>query len=530
MDDSSTETQVLVVDDHPAMLTLMREVLWNVAGEPMLATSGADALKLVEQHRFAVVLLDVQMPGMDGFETAERIRAHPHGREAALIFITGHMDSQEFSSRAYALGAVDFLSKPIDPQAVRSKVSVFLDLHRKTAQLERQARLLQESETKRHENALAHERQLRQAQKLEAVAVLAAGVAHHFNNILQIILGHVETIMDAGPVPDATRKSLEVMQRTGERGAALVKRLLVFSRRESPKLGATDVNAAVNEAVALVKPVLPSSVAVRVDTGVGPHTVVADARELELLIVNLALNSRDAMKDGGELTIRVSRGGPVDGVKGTQTVHLAVCDTGHGMSDEVKSHLFEPFFTTKGPARGTGLGLATVHAIVARAGGTVKVESEPGKGAIIEVIFPAAARAARADAPLPSDAVPQGKGEMILVVEDEPDLRDLVVSQLELNGYRVIEAGDGESALKLGLDKGLHIDLLLCDVIIPAGRGPRIALQLCEARPGLRVVMMSAHDDETLKQEFGGNPVVGLKKPFRAQDMLHKVRMALDDE
>ena len=523
---------VLVVDDHPASLELMREVLKGVTDEPVLATSGLQALKVLESRAITVALLDVQMPGMDGFEVARQIRAHPRGRESALIFVTGHMDTQEVSARAYAMGAVDFLAKPIDPQAVRAKVSVFLDLHRKTGELKRQAHLLRESEMLRHENELAHERDLRQAQKLEAVAVLAAGVAHHFNNILQIILGHVETMMDAGPISGQTKKSLEVMQRTGERGAALVQRLLVFSRRESPKPDVADVNTAVTESVALFKPVLPSGITVTMDLGAGPHKVVADARELELLIVNLALNARDAMPQGGQLTIRTRRGAAVPGVRGLQTVRLSVGDTGLGMSDEVKEHLFEPFFTTKGPARGTGLGLATVHAIVSRAGGTVRVDSAAGEGSTIDVILPAAGRgiSLEADRAPGPDAGPGGHGETILVVEDEPDLRELIVGQLEGAGYVVLEAADGKSALKLGMDPDARIDLLLCDVIIPGGDGPGVARQLRKRRPTMRVIMMTAHDEESLKQEFGseGAPVVGLKKPFRTQDMLRRVRGELE--
>jgi hypothetical protein len=376
-----------------------------------------------------------------------------------------------------------------------------------------------------------------QVQKLESVGRLAGGIAHDFNNLLAAILGYSELL--AGRLQDpADLRDLDEIRKAGERAAGLTRQLLAFSRHQVLQPRAVDLNAVVVDVEAMLRRLIGGGIelvtAFRADAG---HALV-DPGQVEQVIVNLAVNARDAMPEGGKLILETA---PVEidatYAEGHPDAHLgphvmiAFSDTGHGMDAETRLHIFEPFFTTKEQGKGTGLGLSTVYGIVQQSGGHIDVYSEPGRGTTFKVYFPRVERAAespaRRSAAAPK-AHPRGS-ETVLLVEDEAALRPLIRAALEGGGYRVFDAASAEAALSLAGALGAPIDLLLTDLVMPGFSGPELASRLAAIRPELRVLFMSA---------YSGN-LVGLRnvlppgaeflgKPFTLNGLLDKVREILD--
>ncbi len=383
--------------------------------------------------------------------------------------------------------------------------------------------------------------QLQQAQKMEAIGQLTGGVAHDFNNLLAIVLGNLDLIDERLPADSALRSLVRDSLRAAERGAELTGRLLAFARRQPLKPERTDVNRLVVGMSTLLRRTLPGDI--RVDTvlagDIGP--VLIDPGQLESALLNLAINARDAMPEGGRLTLRTAKLSVTADMAEqhgrlppTEYVEIQVSDTGFGMPADVAARAFEPFFTTKRVGQGSGLGLSMVYGFVSQSGGHASIDSAPGTGTRIRLLLPRAA--AEPDLPVPAApaapaaiAAPDaGQGEMILLVEDDPNVRQLAAQLLDQLGYNFIEAADGPSALA-ALADAPHVDLLFTDVMLPRGmNGIEVARRARETLPGLKVLFMSGYAEGALTPAASGVEMDLIHKPFRKSELAARLRRALD--
>ena len=382
----------------------------------------------------------------------------------------------------------------------------------------------------------ALEAQLRHAQKMEAVGRLAGGVAHDFNNLLTVITGRSQLLLLKLPPESPLRRDVELVEETAHRASALTRQLLAFSRKQMVQPRVVDLNEIVRGMETMLGRLIGEDIglATRLDPTAG--CVRADPAQLEQMIVNLAVNARDAMPLGGRLTLETSFvrldesfARQYVGLRAGPHVRLTVRDTGVGMDGLIKTHLFEPFFTTKGPGKGTGLGLATVYGIVTQSGGAIRVESEPGQGAAFTIDLPRvdAPADARGDLGIPT-AAPHGS-ETVLLVEDEPEVRRLARDILHEQGYTVLEATDGDDALKIGREHGGPIHLLVTDVVMPQMGGRELADRLMAGRSETKVLYVSGYtDDAILHQGVSETGTAFLPKPFTAWALSQKVREVLD--
>jgi PAS domain S-box-containing protein len=369
------------------------------------------------------------------------------------------------------------------------------------------------------------EEQLRQSQKMEAVGSLAGGIAHDFNNILTVILGLGSDVAESLPAGSQVRADVEEIVMTARRAEGLTRQILAFARKQVSDPVDLDLNGTISGATKLLERLIGEHIAVRLSLAPGLPHVHADPRQLEQVLMNLAVNARDAMASGGTLAISTFSLPPLAGARHGR-VELVVRDTGTGMDAETKARAFDPFFTTKGPGRGTGLGLAVVHGIIQQFGGTVSIDSTPGRGTAIRIVLPAGGPPASASAEETSPrAAPAAEGRTILLVEDEETVRRIASRCLERAGYRVLAVGDGEDALRIAAATP-RIDLLLTDVVMPGMSGPRLADHLKAARPSLPVLFMSGFSRD-LPESLAPPPGALLQKPFSPETLTARVAEAL---
>ena len=384
----------------------------------------------------------------------------------------------------------------------------------------------------------ALEQQLRQSQKMEAVGRLAGGIAHDFNNLLMVISGYSEFLLDRLGPDQALRGPAQEIASAAQRASSLTRQLLAFSRKQMLTPRIIDLNEVVTENLKMLTRMIGEDIDLVMVPGASLGSVRADSGQIEQVIMNLAVNARDAMPSGGKLTIETSNVTLDEDyvrmhapLRPGQYVMLAISDTGAGMDAETQSHIFEPFFTTKGP-KGTGLGLSTVYGIVKQSGGYIWVYSEPAKGTTFKIYMPRVAErgegVAQVAAPVESQKVEPGK-ETILLVEDEANLRYLARQYLEKQGYKVIEAADGAVAMQIVVAHEGVIHLLLTDVIMPGMNGRELAQRVSEIRPNVKVLYMSGYTENVIGHNGTLDAGVRLlQKPFNLRDLKDKVREVLD--
>ena len=376
--------------------------------------------------------------------------------------------------------------------------------------------------------------QLQRAQRLESVGQLAGGIAHDFNNILGVIMNYAEFVADELPADSKAHQDVEEIRRAAERAAALTRQLLIFSRREVVKPEVLYLREVVGNLENLLRRALGERV--ELDTRFSEQRVPVeiDPGQFEQVLVNLAVNGRDAMPDGGRLLIEIELTELDDeyaymhpGTEPGKYACLKVSDTGVGMDAGTVDRIFEPFFTTKDD--GTGLGLATVYGIVTGAAGRIDVYSEPGIGTTVKIHLPVCQEQPSAAEEAPG-AAPVGRGEVVLVVEDEPEVRRMAERILGKGGYAVLGTTEGSRAIELCGNEEEPVDLLLTDVIMPGMLGTELVQRVREARPGMRVVYMSGYSHEVLApQALAGNGRNAfIEKPFTARSLLEVVREVLD--
>ena len=381
------------------------------------------------------------------------------------------------------------------------------------------------------------EEQLRQAQKMEAVGRLAGGIAHDFNNLLMVIQGYSDLLVERLPDGDPLRRNAEQIQMASQRASSLTRQLLAFSRKQmlAPKI--LNVQSVVAEMEKILRRLIGEDVQLETSSAPDLGLMKADRSQIEQVILNLAVNARDAMPQGGRLTIETanveldaSYSHPPAVLSPGRYVMLAVTDNGCGMDAETQAHVFEPFFTTKEKGKGTGLGLATVYGVVKQSGGYVWVYSEPGRGTSFKIYLP---RIEETAVPAGRDGkgemqIPERGSETILLVEDEKGVRELAREYLASSGYTVIEAEDGHTALELAAMHVGPIHLLLTDVVMPGISGRELAERVSQIRPGIKIIYMSGYTDQAVVHHgILRNDAVLLQKPFTLMTLAGKLREML---
>ena len=397
--------------------------------------------------------------------------------------------------------------------------------------------LVARRERRAQNEQLRLERQLAESQKMEAIGKLAGGVAHDFNNMLTAILGYSSMIHEDAPPKSPIQQQATQIRRAAESAATLTQKLLAFSRRQVLQTNQVDFAAMLDNLVVLIRRVIGENITVKTHADANLWQILADPVQVEQSIVNLAINARDAMPNGGTLQI-AARNAPrpkgerrPDGeVKPGEYVQITVTDTGIGMDDATRTRMFEPFFTTKPHGQGTGLGLSTVYGFVRQCGGYIGVMSTPGKGTSIELLLPRAPVMRDLKPQTPPTQPPDSSNwglETVLVAEDEDAVREFAVESLQRHGYQVLAAPSGEEALKMASTHDGTIHLLLSDVVMPGMKGPELAKRLRALRPGLRVLLMSGYAADVVTADDLKDAVL-VSKPFSPASLSRAVRNALD--
>jgi signal transduction histidine kinase len=629
--------------------------------EIVLAESGEDVLRHVLRDDFAVILLDVRMPRIDGYEVAAMIRARPRSSRVPILFLTAYNKDELHVFRGYSAGAVDYVFKPIEPLILKSKVDVFVDLYRKTEEIRRQGeeerRLLIENLQVRGEKLRAEqelrralerqeailrslpvvvtsrgieppfpalfvsdnverltgfpaarftgdpefglsrihpedqdrvarelasaaeagtyaceyrwrcadggyrffldqgvlspeegsrtreifgtmfdvterrelEQRLLHASKLEAVGRLTGGIAHDFNNMLSVVIGNLDLLQNTLDGNDKAARRVRFAIEGAQRCADLTNRLLSFSRRQPLQTSVVDLKDLVPGMLELLRRSLGERIDVKLQADDGLWLVEVDPAQFEAALVNLAVNARDAMPDGGSLTVAMANRAADEAASsglGRDHVVISVSDTGTGMSAEVKERVFEPFFTTKESGKGTGLGLSMVYGFVRQSEGHIEIDSAPDAGTTIRICLPRAEAAAERTAAIRTLPVPprRGDGETILVVEDDEKVRQVTVSTLRSLGFEVLEAETGDAAVAR-LGDGHAIDLVFSDVKMPGSlSGTDLARRIEQEWPSIKVLLTSGY----VEAEDGLDRFAIIYKPYRVTELAERVHALLN--
>jgi PAS domain S-box-containing protein len=384
----------------------------------------------------------------------------------------------------------------------------------------------------------ALEEQLRQSQKMEAIGRLAGGIAHDFNNLLTVIQGYTDIALLGMGKDDPLQTKLTSIRRAASTAASLTHQLLAFSRRQVLDMRVINLNNTVKELEGMVRRMIGEDIELTTILEEGLGKVKVDPRQIDQVIVNLAVNARDAMPNGGKLEIRTTNSDldqtfaldHADAVPGNY-VMLSVSDTGTGMSPETKARIFEPFFTTKELGKGTGLGLSMVYGIIKQSGGNIWADSEPGRGTTFAIYLPRVDEHADQDQHkrVKTATPPAGGNETILVVEDDSAVRKSTVEILAIQGYKVLEASSGDEALSIAGRPEIPIHMVLSDVVMPEMNGRQVADRLAQVRPGIKVLFMSGYTDDAIVH-YGvlDEGVAYIQKPWRPDQLWKKVREVLD--
>ena len=380
--------------------------------------------------------------------------------------------------------------------------------------------------------------QLQQVQKLESIGRLAGGVAHDFNNMLSVILGYGGILLNSLSPEDPLREDVKQIMEAGKRSAALTRQLLAFSRKQSLQLVVLNLNSIVRNLEKMLRRLIGEDIELILELSEDISPILADAGQIEQVIMNLAVNARDAMPQGGRLLIETTEAeldetfvSKHTGSKQGKYVLMSVSDTGCGMTREVINHIFEPYFTTKERGKGTGLGLSTIYGIIKQSAGNVWVYSEPGQGTTFKIYLPQTQAGKQKIKVEEKTAKKTGHGEHILVVEDEESLRKLIQVMLESLGYQVTIAANGVEALIMMEEQGMLPDLVITDIVMPKMSGRQLAEQLHRNQPELKVLYMSGYTENTIVQQGQGNSGLAyIQKPFSIQDLAEKVYSALQDK
>ena len=538
------KVNILLVDDQPAKL-LSYEVILQELGENLVkAGSAREALHYLLRNEVAVVLTDVSMPELDGFELAAMIREHPRFQRTAIIFVSAIHLTDPDRLRGYAAGAVDYLPVPLVPDLMRAKVKVFAELYRKTRELEllnaelehrvaertaeialANARLEQrvEERTREREDALA---QVHEMQKMESLGQLTGGVAHDFNNLLMAVLGNLELLKKRLPENPALTRLIEGAIVGAERGASLTKRMLAFARRQELKPATIKLDGLVLGMEEMLRRSLGPTISIETDVSASLPPVRVDPHQFELALLNLALNARDAMPEGGRLTIAAYReeGLLLPGLSSGEYVSVRVTDGGFGMDAATLQHATEPFFTTKGVGKGTGLGLPMVHGLVVQSGGAMRIASQVGQGTSVRLWLPVDRGGLLAQSSVPEVPARACAPVHVLVVDDDALIASSTAAMLDDLGHVVTEALSAAGALEV-LRTDSTIDLVVTDHAMPQMTGLELAAVMHQEWPWIPVILASGYADLMSADTMS---LPRLAKPYHQAELASCIAGALE--
>lgn len=527
----STEPEIVVlnVDDQDAQRYVKSRDLKLGGFSVIEARTGAEALRLVEQVRPPVVLLDVQLPDISGYDVCAYIKQ----KWPEVMVLQTSATFTTSSDRIVGLdaGADSYLVQPAEPLELAAAINALLRIrHSEDALRALNAGLEKQVEARTADLAAANtqlmgeiaqrekaEQALVQSQKMEAIGQLTGGLAHDFNNLLTAVVGSLDMIRARATEPRVVRHAENALQ-AALRGSKLTAQLLAFSRTQKLATEPIDVNATIGGMRELLAQTLGINVRLEIALADELPAAMADANQLELAILNLSINARDAMPDGGVLSVATALDTDNPGF-----VTIAVADTGTGMPAHVVARAFDPFFTTKPPGKGTGLGLSQVYGIISQIGGDVSIDSVVGRGTTIRLSLPrSTGNVSESD-----DGAEETSGsssERLLVVDDDPDVREIIVQVLVDLGYQVEATGDGDAAL--GLVGTQQPDLMIIDFAMPGQNGAEVALRVRQRHANLPILFVSGHSDSSALEAGIGDAQL-LRKPFRPRELAAAVRSAL---
>lgn len=550
--------QILIAEDHPEITYFLEFLLKRNGYGVLTAANGAEALALARENPPDLVISDILMPVMDGYVLCREWRADERLKTIPFIFYTATFTEKKDEDLALSLGADLFVVKPQEPEVLMAIIrdllakgtvaappdathdetimkeyseALFRKLEKKMADLEAANRELSE----RIEREKKLEEQLRHALKMEAVGRFSAGIAHDFNNILTVIIGNGGMLRMKGALNEAQCDKIDRILEAADRAKNLTGSILAFSRKQPRALLMIDLRDVVSGVETFLRQVMGEDVAVALMGSPDSLPVMGDRGQIEQMLLNLAVNARDAMAHGGTFSVQtaICR---IDeefikmhsfGVSGEYAA-ITVSDTGIGMDGETRQHIFEPFFSTKDQGKGTGLGLAIVYGIVQQHNGYIQVYSEPGLGTTFKVLLPLA-HADGVSAPgVAARQLAVGGSETILVADNEEPIREYLSSYLSTLGYRVFLAGDGAEALDLYLQHRDEIDLLLMDVIMPEKTGIEAAEEIWRDNGSQKILFMSGYPLDAIEQHLLPRHAELAFKPLAPTELAIKVREMLD--
>jgi signal transduction histidine kinase len=553
---------ILLVDDSPANLGALTHALAAHGCRILVAQQGESGLQIARRVQPDLILLDVRLPGIDGFETCRRLKADPTTASIPVLFMTVRIEAMD-KLAGFQAGAVDYITKPFEEAEVLARVTAHVRLRQLTHRLQAQNERLQVAQVGLRtanedlerrvaertaelvqanlaltEQIAEHQRlqaQFLQAQKMEGIGRLASGVAHDFNNLLTVIISYVDLACDMLAPDSSLYDDLQMIRGAADRAAALTRQLLAFARKQILDPQILNLNDLALNLDKLLRRLIGEDIELVVLAAPDLWPVKADAHQIEQVLVNLAINARDAMPDGGKLTIEITNV-VLDAVYALEHLNissgayvmLSVSDTGVGISPETQAQVFEPFFTTKAVGEGTGLGLATCYGVITQHGGHIGVYSEVDHGTTFKIYLPRTTEVDDTWLTYEQTETLLTGNETVLLVEDEAALRQMAVRVLRQLGYTVLEASDGVEALRVADEHPGPIDLLLTDVVLPHLSGTGLAKRLHDIRPNLKVLFMSGYTDQMIVQHRFLEPGIAfLQKPFAPNQLARKVREIL---
>ena len=495
---------ILIVDDDPMNVNLLEAMLSQENYRIVTASNGEEAIETTLASSPDLILLDIMMPGLDGYQVTQKLKDDPITNHIPIVLVTALHDTED-KVRGLQVGADDFLSKPLDKSELMARVNSLLkvkayhdhllnyqkqledEVARRTEKLEKE--LIRRKET---------EGQLLRAQKMEAIGTLAGGIAHDFNNILSAILGYAELSLVVVEKESSLCDYIQQIYTAGERAKDLVQQILTFSRQGDSQMKPVKIGVIIKEALKLLKATLPTTITLQQKiTSVSP--VLADLTQVHQIIMNLATNAAHAMEEkGGLLSVELTDVNlpPEEIIQDSDLtpgafVRLRISDTGHGMSSDKLERIFDPFFTTKPPGKGTGLGLSTVHGIVKNHNGSITVSSEPDRGTTVDILFPTAEKEVRVESA--GDQVLPSGTECILFVDDEQAITNMSKVMLENLGYKVIAETSSVDALTSFKNQPDEIDVVITDLTMPHMTGLELAREFQRIRPDTPIILCSGY-------------------------------------